>query len=293
MVAVVDRALDRRDEWRLEEAADRRAHELPLSERTSGPQGGRRDRTALDQHDRCLEGDGDRVAADQHKLCDALVVSGEVEGEDKAFMGARRALFGCPDQALWISEIRLPDDLGNFLDSSATEPDELVRLARVIDRSHFVFATRDSNFERGVVGYAIDQIDYKGLSAQRVLAELDQPPYKGNTYAQTVALESLGRARLAIKAVEVEVQSRSTDADWKAALVTAPQQAIDQWTQLAARTKDGGQGLLAAAPCGLRRGSRDEQARDHRGRRSGDVRTRSQPAIRPARGVRECRSPRR
>src|SRR6201999_4258722 len=62
-----------------------------------------------------LRVDDARMKSYQKKLCDDLAISDEIDGEEKAFMQAKRALFGCrlsPDTPMWgDSGARVPDDL--------------------------------------------------------------------------------------------------------------------------------------------------------------------------------------
>ena len=71
--------------------------------------------------------------AGKQKLCGELVVSDEVRGEDAALMAARRMLFGCKtDEAMWAENSSTDRDLIEYLDQSASDPDELVRLAYIV-----------------------------------------------------------------------------------------------------------------------------------------------------------------
>ncbi|HEY2745886.1 MAG TPA: hypothetical protein VGL86_14720 [Polyangia bacterium] len=186
--------------------------------------------------------DGDRITADQKKLCGELVVSDEIEGEEKAFMRARRVLFGCllsPSHPMWIdSDLRVPDELINYIDVSAVEPDELVRLALILDRSRFALNEPSSGFDRRLASYVSDQVDYHAFQPIKALQLLEEAPFKGNAFARVVVLESIGRAKLAIAAVEEAVKKKSSDADWKELLVTSPQRGIAAWTANAEKHKD-------------------------------------------------------
>ena len=94
----------------------------------------------------------DKLKADKEKLCDALSISEEVEGEERAFMTARRVLFGCVQkgwadkQPIWAdSGEHVPDDLVCFVDASSVEPDPLVRLALVVDHLRFVWGAHKAS----------------------------------------------------------------------------------------------------------------------------------------------------
>ena len=136
------------------------------------------------------------------------------------------------------SSMRLPDDLLTFLDMSANEPDGLVRLAVVLDESRFALRQHDSYFDKALLSYAMHQIDFKALSPPGVLKMLDSEPYKGNSFARTAVLESLARAKMAVEAVEEAVKKKSSDADWKELLITAPQRGVDEWNAEAAKYKN-------------------------------------------------------
>ncbi|HEX6837957.1 MAG TPA: hypothetical protein VF334_15370 [Polyangia bacterium] len=190
--------------------------------------------------------DEDKLKADKAKLCDELDVSDEVLGEERAFMTAKRVLFGCAKKGwadnspMWTdSGMRLPDDLPFFLDVSAGDPDELVRLASVLS-SVRVVNNKGDYFEKNLAAtYAADQLDYQALKLDAVAKLLDTPPYQGNSYARAVGLESVGVAKAGIDDVEAEVKKRaSKDPDWKELLVTAPQRGAAEWRASAAKWKD-------------------------------------------------------
>ena len=181
-----------------------------------------------------------KLEADKKQLCAALTVSDEVEGEDKEFMGTRRHLFGCPtNNPLWIENRGLSDGLFGFLDASVTEPDELVRMAVVISNSHYVLSPKNDYFDKALVKYAYDQLDFHALSEPGLQKVLAQAPYAKNTYARAVALESFGMARVSTWMIQQEVDKRTAaDAEWKTLIVTAPQKAVADWTALATKYKD-------------------------------------------------------
>jgi hypothetical protein len=184
--------------------------------------------------------DKDKLEADKQRLCGALTVSDEIEGEDKAFMAARRGLFGCGDkQPLWVqTDIRIPDDVPSFLDASPGDPDELVRLAWVLKQSSYIFRERGSYFDRALVGYITDQIDFKALAPEAALKQLDAEPYKNNRWARMVVLESTGRAALAVAAIAEEVKKKASDADWRELLIGGPVRGVTGWNKEAAQHKE-------------------------------------------------------
>jgi hypothetical protein len=187
----------------------------------------------------------DTFAADKRALCDALVVSDEQRGAAKAFMITRRTLFGCvpkdhrDKEPLWsLTTEGLPLDLGVSIDAGTEESDELVRLALAVNQSEGALA-RDTIAEVELAAYAVDQIDYTALSAEAVMKQLGTAPYKGNSYARTIALESLARAQMAIAVITAEVQRRAkTDEDWKEVLIAAPQRAVAAWTKDVAANRE-------------------------------------------------------
>lgn len=184
--------------------------------------------------------DAQRFEADQKKLCAALEISDEWQGEEKAFMEARRRLFNCTDKwPMWADPaVSLPDDLVTYLDASSTEVDELVRLAVVIDSSQFALGEPSSYFDKQLLSYIVHHVDYAALSDEKVLKLLDAAPYKGNVFARTVIVESLGNARMGIAAVEAAVQKKSSDPDWKELLVTAPGRGVAAWNKAAEKHRD-------------------------------------------------------
>ena len=183
-----------------------------------------------------------RFVAAKAQLCGALKVSAEVEGEDRAFMAARQLLFGCFGtgagfHALWLESGRHVDSkLLTYLDLSSGEPDEIVRLAKVVDHARGL-TVEDKISDLTVLAYVIDQHDYKALSAPKLMQQLETAPYKGNVYARTVVLESLGRARMELAVIEAEITRRSADADWKELLVTAPARGAAEWRKAADQWK--------------------------------------------------------
>ena len=186
--------------------------------------------------------DDARQKSDQAKLCGELVVSDEISGEEKAFMQARRLLFGChlsPDSPLWgDTSAHMPDELVTYTDVSAVEPDELVKLAVVLDKSAFAMGEHGIYFDQRLASYVTDQVDLHTFAAPKALAMAEQPPFKGNVFARTIIVESVGRAKMGIAAVEAVVQKKSSDADWKELLVTAPMRGIAAWTKAAQANKD-------------------------------------------------------
>jgi len=187
-----------------------------------------------------LRAQAERFEADRQKLCASLTVSEEVEGEEKQFMHARRVLFGCHEDPMWLSGATLGGPFTNvfpFLDMSATPADELVRVANLLANSRFIFGDRTAFFEKNLLHYIMDQVDYHGLSEKAALELLDRAPYKGNIYARAVGLESIARARLAASWVQTEIDAKARDAAWKELLITAPQRGIAAFTEAATRYK--------------------------------------------------------
>ncbi len=185
-----------------------------------------------------LRFDEARFAADREKLCKALAVSDEEEGEEKVFMIARRQLFGCDGRRMpmWLTNERLTFhgggmELTPFLDSGTQEPDEVVRIAHVLSRTFYVLESKNDYFAKYLANYAVDQVDLAGLSEPAARALLSQNPYKDNIYARAVLVESAGLARLAAARVKAEVDAKAKDADWKEILITAPQRGLEEWNK--------------------------------------------------------------
>lgn len=177
--------------------------------------------------------DHDRFDADKKRLCDALTVPDEVGGSVHSFTEARRTLFGCGmSEPMWNTRTDVPTDVQAYLE---LETDELARLALVLHHGR-VLTSRITQ-DDFLVSYVVDGLDYRELAAPSVLRALDAAPYQGNGYARIVILESLGRARTMIDAIDAAVKAKSADADWKELLVTAPQRGIAEWNKLATTYK--------------------------------------------------------
>jgi hypothetical protein len=170
---------------------------------------------------------------DHKKLCDALAISEEVRGEERAFMRARRVLFGCPRNAQWAEGTHPPDELVAFLDQSSARTDELARLSLILDRSAVGDGAR--TMDQAMSGYAIDSYDYRALSDGEALKMLDA--YPNNGYARAVVKESLARAHLGIAALDNEAKKRASDPDWNEILVAAPRRAVEAYVAEAQRYK--------------------------------------------------------
>jgi hypothetical protein len=172
---------------------------------------------------------------DHEKLCESLSISDEVIGEERAFMKTRRVLFGCPGYAQWGERTHPPDELVAYLDQSAIEPDELVRLGLVLDS--IPKGNGAQSMDRAMVSYPIRSYDFRALSPEQALKAVEAPPYAGNRYARVIVKESLGRARIGISELDEEAKKRSKDPDWKELLFTAPQQAIASYHAAAEKYK--------------------------------------------------------
>ncbi len=186
-----------------------------------------------------LRAQPEKFAADHDVLCKALAASGEDSGEESHFAKAREALFGCSSSGpAWIrNRAGDNDELRPFMDSSAQEPDLIVRTAYAITSTGFVFSSNKRDDE-DFLSYITDQFDLKGISEAAALKMLEQAPYKGNTYARVVLLESVADAQLATTKLEQEVAKRITDDAWKQLLVTAPRAAAEAYEKSAAPWKD-------------------------------------------------------
>ena len=169
--------------------------------------------------------DQKRNEALQKELCAALAIDPEVAGAERAFLQAKRELFGClNDKISDIGGNQTMVRLVPWMDSSATPPDELVRLALVaLDLEGFDRA--DENFKKKMLlVYGLDQFDIKALDPKKAVAMADVAPLKGNAYARVMIKQRLAQVRLALLTFEDAVNKQiEKDPVWKELLVTAPQ----------------------------------------------------------------------
>lgn len=180
---------------------------------------------------------------DKKRLCAELAIPDETEGADKLFMQARRKLFGCGGEALWLTGeslggTRFSNPIASYVDASATPADQAVLLANVIGGTGFLFEEKRSGFDLFLLRYVVDQVDLALITEEKSLAMLDAPPYQGNAAARAVLLESSARVRLAGALYKLAVDGRQKDAAWKELLVTAPAKGIGEWEKVAAQHKD-------------------------------------------------------
>ncbi|HEY4182220.1 MAG TPA: hypothetical protein VGM90_35495 [Kofleriaceae bacterium] len=184
----------------------------------------------------------EKFDADQKKLCNELKIDDETEGEEKQFNRAERVLMGCglsPGNPQWIEHSTTDIELFAFLDMSETEPSELVRLANILSSQRYIFNEDRTYFDTWFSSYVINYIDLRALSDAGLQKSLSVAPYKDNTYARAVGLESEAMGRLAAVAIQKEVDAHAAkDPDWKNFLVTAPQAAVKGWTDQAVKYKD-------------------------------------------------------
>ncbi|HEY4182221.1 MAG TPA: hypothetical protein VGM90_35500 [Kofleriaceae bacterium] len=186
----------------------------------------------------------DKFKADGDKLCTSLKTDDEVDGEEKEFKLAELALIGCryghTDSPLWLgNNTGVDKDLFPFLDLSATEPSELVRLAWILTSQKYIFSSDRNYFDQQLVSYVVMQLDFKAISDAGLTKALSVAPYKDNSYARAVGIESEAMAHLAGTLIQKEVDTRAAkDPDWKTLLVTAPAKGIKDWTDMAVKYKD-------------------------------------------------------
>jgi hypothetical protein len=172
------------------------------------------------------------------KLCDALELNAEIGGADRAFMATRRELFDCGGGISSVAGVSPMGALVPWLDSSAKEPDEVVRLAFVSKEVHAIDVATGDFKEKTLLAYAIGQFDFKALDAKKAIAMADVEPYKGNIYARVTIKETLGLTRLAMLNVEDEVKKKTEkDPDWKELIITAPQKGYSGWLAATAQYK--------------------------------------------------------
>jgi hypothetical protein len=112
--------------------------------------------------------------AGKKRVCGALTISDEIEGAEKIFMQARRTLFDCGGSSLNATGASPMVKMVPWLDSSAKQPDEMVRLAFVFFETEMIATANESFFEKALMAYPVGQMDYKSLDANKVLALL--PP---------------------------------------------------------------------------------------------------------------------
>lgn len=167
--------------------------------------------------------DKDAWEADSQKLCDALPEEGKLND-------AKKRLFGCTGGTLWLSPLN-DVDLEEEIERGAVSHDDLAHLAWMLHR-----AAKDLEDKRGLVGYAIDQVDFRILPTDAVMHEVDSGPYKGSRVARTILMESLASLRQQVAAVEKAVAAK--DAAWREIIVTGPAEAARQWTEAAQKNKD-------------------------------------------------------
>ena len=174
--------------------------------------------------------DEEKFLEGKKRICGALILSDETAGEDRAFMNARRMLLCESDGPLW-SRPTPPPALweGGYLDHSSVEPDQLVRLAWVLPLAETGDDRSASNFEKNLATYGVENIDYQLLSDRKLFALLDNGPYRGNRYVETIVKESLARARIGMAALASAVEERATDPDWKELLIDAPKKGADAY----------------------------------------------------------------
>jgi hypothetical protein len=184
----------------------------------------------------------EKFAADQKKLCTDLKIDGETEGEEKWFNRAERLLMGCglsPGNPQWLDNTTVDSELFAFLDMSENEPSELVRVADILSSQRYIFNNDRNYFDGRLATYVIHSIDFKALSDAGLQKALSAAPYKDNSFARAVGLESEALARLAAANIQKEVDARAAkDPDWKTLLVTAPQAGVKAWTDMAVKYKD-------------------------------------------------------
>lgn len=191
-----------------------------------------------------LRAQSEKFEADKKRLCEQLAIPDETEGEDKLFMQARRKLFGCEGEALWLTGeslggTRFSNPIASYVDASATPPDQAVLLANVIGGTHFLFEEeKGSGFDLFLLRYVVDQVDLALITEAKALALLDAAPYQGNSAARAVLLESVSRVRLAATLYKNVVDARQKDAAWKELLVTAPAKGLADWNKVAAQHQD-------------------------------------------------------
>ena len=175
--------------------------------------------------------------------CKALEIDGEVGGAERAFIVAKRLLFGCNvETSISLVSGGTMEAAVPWLDSSAKPFDELVRLSFVSTEADAIVRSLKYGEREGMktlTHYAIGQFDFKALDAKAALHALDNDPaLKGNQYARVVVKETLGQTRLALLEVEAVVKKKTEkDPDWKEILITAPQKGYNDYLAASAKYK--------------------------------------------------------
>ena len=181
--------------------------------------------------------------AGQKATCQALEIDGEVGGAERAFVVAKRHLFGCNvETSISLVSGATMEAAIPWLDSSAKPFDELVRLAFVSTETEAIVRSLKFGEREGMkrlTHYAIGQFDFKALDAKAALHALDNDPaLKGNQFARVVVKETLGLTRLALLEVEAAVKKKTEkDPDWKEVLITAPQKGYNDYLAASAKYK--------------------------------------------------------
>ncbi|MBX3159564.1 MAG: hypothetical protein KF773_26570 [Deltaproteobacteria bacterium] len=201
----------------------------------------------------------DRFTADQEKLCGALAPS-QSSTREKALADARQKLFGCAGNPLWMGGGGYDATSRSLVEIfDAGEPDTVARLAHLVSRHQYILGAAD---DKALLQYVTDHLDFAALTAAALDKAFDAAPYKGNSYARTLVLESRSVYGQIAAKVKAAVDAKAKDSAWRELLVAGPQRGIAEWNKLAAQHKDllartqfveqkllGGGGRSAAAGC--------------------------------------------
>lgn len=164
--------------------------------------------------------DKDAWDADKEKLCEAMPEEGHLND-------AKKRLFGCTGDTLWLQPMN-DVDLEEEIDRGPAWHDDLAHLAWMLHRAA---KDLDSTDKRALVGYAVDQVDFRILPTDAVMHELDVAPFKGSRVAHVILMESLASLRQQVARVEKAVAAK--DASWREIVVTGPAEAARQWDEAA------------------------------------------------------------
>ncbi len=163
-----------------------------------------------------LRMDETRFAADQEKLCKTFEVSDEEQGEARIFKELLNDFFGrCSDPARWLDgRLDKTGDALYFIDQSNTPVDPIVRVALVADATKFAVEGTDDP-KQALQALTLFGVDFRDLDLAKAKAKANEAPYKGNTYARAVILETVAYARVGMAAVNAAAKKLSADASWK------------------------------------------------------------------------------
>ena len=190
---------------------------------------------------------------DHTALCKDLEMPSGDNHDVNARADARYSLFACDTgddvEAAWMTKPRRLPDVSPLLDRGVLDRDhdEIVRLAWVMGEVGVMLDPSED--PKMLSNYSVAQFDIHALAYDAALRQVDTAPYRGNRYAKTILAETLAHTRAQITRLDAAVATRTKDAAWRDAIMTAPQKAAADWLASASRHKD----MLAHTDCAARR----------------------------------------